>query len=446
MAQTDHTYEGTLLKIMQQGVDRGDRTGTGTRGLFGLQMRWRLADGFPLITTKRVFTRPMVEELLWFLSGSTNNNDLTAKDVHIWDAWARPDGDLGPIYGHQLRRAGSKPVAWVQPKPNLRSGVEPTYLGVASGSGKEKHDLAKTWEGMIARCYDKDSQSYKTYGARGVHVCDRWLEFSVFAKDCESLPGWSEKLSSSTRHVLDKDIRGSGFTYGPESCTWVTDKENLAASSKTLYTVERDGEEFSFTNVSEFCADHGVDAKNFSDLWTGAKNAGRRGGFSLVSVKSLSDPGVDQIAEVIESIRTNPESRRHVVSAWNPTDIPGMALAPCHCLFQFWVADGALSCQLYQRSADMFLGVPWNIASYALLTHMVAQQCDLGVGDFIWTGGDCHIYHNHFDQVNLQLTRMPKPFPTLQLRRKPSVFDYELADVDFLNYEYHPAIKAEVAV
>ena len=267
MTQTDHTYEGTLLKIMQQGVDRGDRTGTGTRGLFGLQMRWHLRDGFPLVTTKRVFTRPMVEELLWMLSGSTDNNDLLAKDVHIWDEWAKMDGSLGPIYGHQWR-------AWY------------------------------------------------------------------------------------------------------------------------------DGE----------------------------------GGF------------IDQITEVIESIRTNPESRRHVVSAWNVADLPDMALAPCHCLFQFWVADGALSCQLYQRSADMFLGVPFNIASYSLLTHMIAQQCDLRVGEFIWTGGDCHIYKNHFDQVRLQLTRMPKPFPTLELRKKPSIFDYELADVDFINYEYHPAIKAEVAV
>jgi thymidylate synthase len=222
----------------------------------------------------------MVEELLWFLSGSTNNNDLTAKDVHIWDAWARPDGDLGPIYGHQLR----------------------------------------SWPG--------------------------------FVKSAETVGG---------KHTV-------------------------------VYET------------------------------------------------------IDQISELIANIKSNPESRRHVVSAWNVADLPEMALAPCHCLFQFYVADGRLSCQLYQRSADMFLGVPFNIASYALLTHMVAQQCDLKLGEFIWTGGDCHIYKNHFDQVQLQLTRMPKPFPTLQLRKKASIFEYELADVDFLNYEYHPAIKAEVAV
>ena len=274
--QTDHTYEGTLLKIMQQGTDRGDRTGTGTRGVFGLQMRWHLADGFPLITTKRVYTRPMIEELLWILSGSTNNNDLVEKNVHIWDEWAREDGSLGPIYGKQWR----------------------------------------SWE------------TFQAYPA--------------------------------------------GEVYNNRS--------------------------------------------------------------------------VDQIANVVRDIKANPESRRHVVSAWNVSDLKSMALAPCHCLFQFYVADGALSCQLYQRSADMFLGVPFNIASYSLLTHMIAQQCDLKVGEFIWAGGDCHIYKNHFDQVNLQLRRMPKPFPTLRLKKAASIFDYTLADVEFEGYDYHPAISAPVAV
>ena len=280
MNQTDHTYEGTLFKIMQQGTDRGDRTGTGTRSMFGLQMRWHLRDGFPLVTTKQVYTRPMVEELLWMLSGSTDNNELVAKNVHIWDEWALPNGDLGPIYGHQWR-------SWP-------AGVTIVETGIGSF---------------------------------------------------------------------------------PEQQT------------------------------------------------------------------------IDQISELVANIKANPESRRHVVSAWNVADLPQMALAPCHCLFQFYVADGALSCQLYQRSADMFLGVPFNIASYALLTHMIADQCGLQVGEFIWTGGDCHIYKNHFDQVNLQLSRMPKRLPTLHLNTDvKSIFDYQLGDVAFEGYEHHPAIKADVAV
>jgi thymidylate synthase len=155
---------------------------------------------------------------------------------------------------------------------------------------------------------------------------------------------------------------------------------------------------------------------------------------------------IDQISEVIQQIKTNPDSRRLIVSAWNVGEIPKMALPPCHLLFQFYVANGKLSCQLYQRSADAFLGVPFNIASYSLLTHMVAQQCNLGVGEFIWTGGDCHLYSNHLEQTDLQLSREPLPLPTLQLRDKPSIFDYQFDDIEILNYQAHPHIKAEIAV
>jgi len=268
----DYQYEENLADIMTRGSDRGDRTGTGTRGLFGLQMRWWLPSGFPLITTKKVFTRGIVEELLWMLSGSTNNNDLVAKDVHIWDEWAGADGDLGPIYGKQWR----------------------------------------SWD-----VYD--------------------------------------------------------VNYG-----WVR--------------------------------------------------------------------AVDQISELLRNLKTNPDSRRLVVSAWNVADLPSMALSPCHCLFQFYVDQGRLSCQLYQRSADMFLGVPFNIASYALLTHMIAQQCSLDVGEFIWTGGDCHIYSNHFDQVRLQLERVGAPYPTLHLRPAADLYSYQASDVQILGYNPQPAISAPVAV
>ena len=276
-----NTYEDCLRLITNHGHSKTDRTGTGTRSLFGLQMRFDLKKGFPLVTTKRVYTRPMVEELLWFLRGSTNNNELLAKDVHIWDAWARPDGELGPIYGKQWR-------------------------------------------------------------------------------------SWSSGRNTPTP---DKDGR-----------TWY-----------------------------------------------------------------LEDT-IDQITEVIKNLKSNPDGRRHVVSAWNVADLNKMALAPCHCLFQFYVANGKLSCQLYQRSADMFLGVPFNIASYALLTHMVAQQTGLEVDEFIWTGGDCHIYNNHRDQVAEQLTRMPLEPPQLSLRRAESIFRYSLSDVEFIGYNHHPAIKAPVAV
>jgi thymidylate synthase len=261
-------YHDLMKEVLAKGVQKSDRTGTGTISVFGHQMRFNLADGFPMVTTKKLHLKSIIYELLWFLKGSTNNNWLKERGVSIWNEWAAPDGDLGPIYGYQWR-------SW--PAPN------------------------------------------------GQHI--------------------------------------------------------------------------------------------------------------------------DQISEVVETIKKNPDSRRIIVSAWNVADIPRMALAPCHAFFQFYVADGKLSCQLYQRSADIFLGVPFNIASYALLTHMMAQQCDLEVGDFVWTGGDCHLYSNHLEQVELQLSRDFFPLPKLNILRKPdSIFDYEFEDFEIVGYESHPHIKAPVAV
>ncbi len=261
-------YEDFMRHVHDKGVSKTDRTGTGTRSVFGYQMRFDLAEGFPMVTTKKLHTKSIFIELLWFLRGDSNVKWLQERGVSIWDEWADENGELGPVYGVQWR-------SW--PTPN------------------------------------------------GEHI--------------------------------------------------------------------------------------------------------------------------DQISQVIEQIKNNPDSRRLIVSAWNVADIRKMKLPPCHAFFQFYVAEGKLSCQLYQRSADIFLGVPFNIASYALLTHMVAQQCDLEVGEFIWTGGDCHLYSNHMEQVELQLSREPFPYPKLNIKRKPaSIFDYEYEDFEILDYRHHPHIKAPVAV
>jgi thymidylate synthase len=260
-------YEELLADVLAHGSRKADRTGTGTRSVFGRQLRFDLATGFPLVTTKRVHLRSVVYELLWFLRGDSNVGWLQEHGVRIWDEWAGPDGELGPVYGVQWR-------SW------------PTPDG---------------------------------------------------------------------RHI-------------------------------------------------------------------------------------------DQIQQLLDRLRQDPDSRRHVVSAWNVGELDRMALPPCHAFFQFYVGDGRLSCQLYQRSADLFLGVPFNIAGYALLTHMIAQQCGLAVGEFVWTGGDCHIYDNHDEQVRLQLSRDARPFPTLRLRRAASLFDYDYEDVQVLGYDPAPAIRAPVAV
>ena len=270
-------YEDYLRHIMVLGTDKADRTGTGTRSVFGYQMRFDLAEGFPLITTKKVHFKSIAIELLWFLRGETNVRWLQERGVTIWDEWADENGDLGPVYGAQWR-------SW------------PTYTHVSNGK---------------------------------VHRA----------------------------------------------------------------------------------------------------------------------PGIDQLAQVIETIRRNPDSRRMIVTAWNPAQVDDMKLPPCHCLFQFYVRDGRLSCLLYQRSCDSFLGVPFNIASYALLTHLVAHQTGLEVGEFIWTGGDCHIYDNHREQVALQLSREARPYPELRILRKPDGIDgYEFEDFELVGYDPHPAIKAPVAV
>lgn len=275
-------YLDTLRLILETGSKREDRTGTGTIGIFGLQSRYNLNAGFPMVTTKKVWFKGVVYELLWFLQGNTNVKYLQDNGVRIWDEWAGENGELGPVYGKQWRRWGS-------------------------------------------------------------------------------VPG----------HYED--------------------------NAHTVFTLE--------------------------------------------------DPGIDQIAEVIKSIKTNPYSRRHIVSAWNVAEIDQMALPPCHTMFQFHVADNKLSCQLYQRSADMFLGVPFNIASYALLTHMVAQVCGLGVGDFIHTIGDGHIYLNHLDQVKEQLSREPMALPTLWLNPEIKDIDnFKYEDIKLVGYNSHASISAPIAV
>jgi thymidylate synthase len=261
-------YLKLLSDILENGADKSDRTGTGTRSLFGYQMRFDLSKGFPLLTTKKLHLKSIIYELLWFIRGETNVRWLQERGVKIWDEWADENGDLGPVYGSQWR-------SWPAP---------------------------------------------------------------------------------DGRHI-------------------------------------------------------------------------------------------DQIANLIHSIRTKPDSRRHIVSAWNPAEVDDMALPPCHCLFQFYVANGKLSCQLYQRSADTFLGVPFNIASYALLTHMVAQVCDLEVGDFVHSFGDVHLYANHFEQARLQLTRDPRPLPRLVMNRdRKNLEDFVFEDFAFEGYDPHPHIKAAVSI
>jgi len=443
-------YLDLVKTVRDYGHEKGDRTGIGTRALFGTQMRFDLEHSFPLLTAKKTRLDLIQTELFWFLQGGTNTEYLHEHGCHIWDEWADKNGDLGPIYGSRWRSWGT-PEYIIPPKPKLRKEVPITYLNVANGKGKTGHPLGKTWEGMIARCYSKTSPSYLLYGGKGVFVSDAWLEFAQFAEDAEKIPNWELKRDNPTsfEYQLDKDIIGNGFRYSVDTCMWVSAKDNIRPTHE--HVVLKGTKKYTFTSVTDFCDEYGCEAKNFSDLWTDKKNAKVRNGFTLVSRKPLN-PTIDQIANVIEEIKTNPTSRRLIVSAWDPEWVEYTALPPCHMFFQFEThmrGDGKrmLSCQLYQRSADLFLGVPFNIASYALLTMMIAQVTGCVASEFIWTGGDTHIYNNHIDQVNTMLNREILPAPTMRLNPDiKNIDDFKHEDFVLEGYNHHPYIKADVAV
>lgn len=319
MAHPEMAYLNLLTHILENGVKKEDRTGTGTISVFGYQMRFDLNKGFPLLTTKRVpFKLLVASELLWFIKGDTNIRYLLQNNNHIWDEWAFEK--------------------WI--KSDDYNGPDMTNFGLRASSDEE------------------------------------------FAKILD------EQMSIFNEKVLTDD---------------------------------------------DFAAKYGDLGPVYGKQWR--------------SWPSENGETIDQLKKVIEMIKKNPDSRRLIVSAWNPAEVDDMALPPCHTLFQFYVADGKLSCQLYQRSADVFLGVPFNIASYALLTHLIAHECGLGVGDFVHSFGDAHIYLNHLEQVNEQLSREPRDFPKLVINpEKKSIFDIELSDLTMEGYNPHPTIKAPVAV
>lgn len=496
-------YLDLLHDILYNGVDKSDRTGTGTRSVFGRQLRFDLSEGFPLVTTKKMFWKGVAEELLFFISGSTNIQDLGDDTQKWWAPWADRNGNLGPIYSHQLRNFGGAYKNVCQPKPKYpfspinpeekevhltpsgkefvivrvdgnfttiqflasgylktmpnyrvlnRNHLDPYSLSVYSVGYLEDANLTRVypkltrkWRAMLKRCYSESYDNYSYYGGKGVYVVDRWLSLKNFIEDARILPGYKSDLMGLE---LDKDIVGNGFTYGPDTCIWCSQQDNKSERTQNIEYVVRykDGSNFTFKNATKFMAANGVkNPGNFNSMLRGKRNAAE--GFSLVS-RTDNRIGVDQLKTVVSSLMTDTDSRRHVISMWNATDLPYQALPCCHgTVVQFYVANGELSCSTYQRSADVFLGFPVNIASYALLTHMLAQQCGYEVGELIYTTGDTHLYHNHGDQARLQLSREPYPLPKLVIKRKPeSIFDYQIEDFELVGYQHHPAIKAPVAV
>lgn len=491
-------YKKLLKHVLEHGRERTDRTGTGTYSVFGYQMRFNLAEGFPLVTTKQVPIKLVIGELLWMLSGSTKDDDLRAlsgvpedRDT-IWAEWADGNGNLGPIYGHQWRKWGGRHCSRKQPTPILPGGVVPNTFGVGFAEkipqGGVERKLYESWKAMLARCYVSSHDAYPYYGGIGVHVCSRWLVLSAFIEDASTLPGWVGKNAEWSRYQLDKDILGDGFEYSPSKCHWVTRETNARGKYRYRhYLQHEDGSVVVVDNPVEFYTDRGLHQGNFCSMLRGERKTAQ--GWSLLRTEDTTK-GVDQLSEVLRQLKETPDSRRIIVSAWNVGELDKMALPPCHAFFQFyteeltpgerhdcakkqlqaqgcnmeepgafkqiydedgeflpWVPRHRLSCQLYQRSADLFLGVPFNIASYALLTMMVAQVCGMAVGDFVWTGGDCHIYKNHLNQVRMQLERQEYPLPRMVINKEvKDLFSFVYDDFTLEGYTCWPAIKAPVAV
>lgn len=453
------TYLDYLSHIMKNGEEKTDRTGTGTISVFGYQMRFNLQEGFPLVTTKKCHLRSIIHELLWFLKGDTNIQYLKENKVTIWDEWRQPWTENREIV------AVNKIEKQYEPYNGDFSYDKDAILDHFHGL-----ILANLWEEIMRNCYDKNAKDYDSYGKRGVSVCKRWHGVMNFIEDVQKLPHWRYKTKDWNNFELSKDYYGAN-QYAPDTCVWSHKKEDVPYD--WIKVTKPDCEELiidGYSNSSKVISSANLATsgkltnKELKD-WKFEKI--NQPESPVLYRKKLIDDGdlgpvyghqwrswptadgryIDQITKIIEDIKNNPDSRRHIVSAWNVGELDKMALAPCHAFFQFYVANGKLSCQLYQRSADSFLGVPFNIASYALMTYMIAQQCNLEVGDFVWTGGDCHIYSNHFEQVKTQLARKPRPLPKLIIKRKPdSILDYKFEDFEIEGYDPHPAIKAPVAI
>lgn len=448
--------ENQYLDLLRELLDapvRQTRNDTATRSVFGRQMRFDMADGFPLLTTKKVFWRGVVAELLWLLSGNTNIRPMQEQGVRIWDEWADQHGNLGPVYGHLWRNYGARPESIRQPKPRLRDGVTADFLTVASKSGYSRaraddvtEKLHQTWSGMILRCYHELDDTYPWYGQRGVHVVDRWLEFSVFAADVRELSGWDEKLANWSDYQLDKDTVGDGFSYGPTTCTWASRSDNQRAKYGWRHYVKHDsGETAVIENPVEFYTARDLNQGNFCQMLIGKRPVAE--GWRLIG-SERKNKGVDQIAEVLQSLRDDPHGRRHIISTWDSSQTKMMALPPCHGIaIQFYVgADERLSLSMYQRSADVFLGSAFNIASYALLLEMFAAVLGRQPGEFVYFIGDAHLYSNHEVQAREQLSRTPRPFPTLNIVSVRADMDsWAAEDFALVGYDPHPAIRAEVS-
>ena len=449
-------YIDLVQQVLLDGEERKqERTGVSTLAVFGGMLEFDLRVRFPLLQHKETKWQTAFKEMLWFLTGKCNTTEgLQTMGSKLWDPWADAEGNLGPVYGSQWRAWGAAPASVPQPLPTLREGLKGTFLGVANGAGSAGHPLRKLWQGMIARCYDKNNISYTYYGAKGVGVEDSWLEFAQFAKDAENLPGWPGIRESSHGWQLDKDTLGNGFIYSKVSCVWVTAKANTeTAHCRYRYTVSMpDGSEETFINMTEFAKKVGVGMMTVQRICT-VEGYQAKCGIRLLLKEPVAFQGVDQVKAVIEALKSDPQGRRHIVTAWNVAQLDVMGLPPCHHTHQLFVSnDGHLDMMVHQRSWDLALGAPFNIAQYALLQHLYARATGLKPRMLKFTYGDAHIYSNHVEAMKL----MDKAWVDNQLCEdacklvintdNTDIDGYQWEDFAIEGYRHGPHIPLPVAV
>lgn len=541
----DIPYLKLVEDILENGVLKPNRTGVDTLSVFSRQLRFNLEGGsIPLLTTKRMHTRSIIYEILWYLKGTGSGKYLKEHNVNIWNEWMDEDDHLNRVYGYQWRRwpvpENNQPVVIPQkPYHGINApfvheqvkNLEPSFTGnpryddiigktfispkygeyvviskeTSNGDRNSFYKIQfkettsvinvsrpqikanqvrdpwkKTvanegclgkvqnrrrlpyqikaynlWYNMMRRCHDPALlPEYLLYGENGIFVDQSWRCFSNFLHDIRYLPGFDSWIKSPNKYSLDKDYYGSSC-YSKDTCVFVSNKysKQLCNHDGSKIVATKNKQTLESTSAKELATQIGCYGQQIIDCLNHPVTNKSVHGYKVSKIhppngtKFRKQIFVDQIASLIDTLKKNPNDRRLIVSAWNVSQISAMALPPCHYAFQFYVANNKLSCMLNQRSADTFLGVPFNIVQYSILTHMIAQVTNLEPGEFIWNGGDVHLYVNHLEQCNLQLSRKPYPAPTLSLNTNiTNIDDFTYDDFEIVGYQHHQTIKAPVAV
>lgn len=530
----DYQYLALVEDVLQHGVQKTDRTGTGTLSVFGREMRFNLENNtIPLLTTKKIHTRSIIHELLWYLEGNTSSDELERNKVTIWREWKDQFGELGKIYGHQWRNWERHPneVVFVEQRTKdkeetippsfpleqptgsedcfigtthetreygpirvldvdeidekgdhkytiqfLQTGYKKShirksviqdghivdvylprvfgvgYLGEFDKTDPNLKQLQRQWYKILERCYNSSAAEYALYGGAGVFVESSWFCFANFQRDVKHIPNWNNKRLNPSQYQLDKDFYQSNC-YSKSTCVWLTKKHNTLyrKNPSPIRVRTPDGQELIRLSVTDLCSEFGLTEQTVYDVLNGKRQTYKGFRFERFDPpknhKARYALPIDQIQEVVNTLRNDPDSRRIIVSAWNVGELNQMALPPCHAFFQFNVNDGKLSCKLTQRSCDVGLGVPFNIAQYSILTLMMAHITGFEPGEFIWSGGDVHIYTNHIDALRKQLERFPYESPTLWLNPDVKEIDnFTFDDIKIEGYKSHPTIKMAVSV